>query len=812
MKKILLDKNWQFKINSKVDNKTGVKENKWYRAYVPGTVHTDLLKNDLIDDPFYADNELFIEWICNTDWIYQNVFDLPKELIGKENLDLIFEGIDTVAEIFLNSKLLGKCDNMFLDYQFNVSKLLKPTKNLLEIKFLSPLNYAKALEKKYGKLPVALNSERVYIRKAQYSFGWDWGPSFPTMGIWKNIYLAEKDNVEIENFSMDTLSLGSDSALVNIKADIENNTNAELRYSICISSNDVIVSNIKDTLVNNNIDIKFEIKNPKLWWPNGYGLQNLYDLKIEISDIKDNVLTLLEKKICIRTLTLLRKDGNGNNIFMFVVNNQPVYIKGACWIPGDSFLPNFGYDKYQSFLSLAKHANMNMIRVWGGGIYENDEFYNLCDEYGLLVWQDFMFACAAYPEQEYIKDSIIKELKYNINRLKWHGSIAIWCGNNENEWNWFQEQKTPITQMPGYVYYHSIIPDLLKQLDPNRPYVPSTPFGDDDDPSSMTSGNRHQWQIWSMWKDYNEVTNDNALFITEFGFQGPANRLTLEQVIPEEQQSSQSYLFEFHNKQIEGNERIFKFLSAHLPVSTKWKDFIYLAQLNQGLALKTCFEHWITESPNTSGAIVWQLNDCWPVTSWALIDSNITPKAAFYFTMHAFNNNIASIQNKENGIICKLFNFSDTEFNGKLVLHELNLSKNKLKKVHSSNYKINKFWFTEAETKYRLKEDKNNILISSVYNAKNKLLHRNFYIDQPWKYIELEKAKIEISIIGKKDKSFVEITTDNPAFFVHLEAEGVLFKDNDIIVIPGEKYIFEILSEKKVKKSDISVMCLNNYL
>ena len=286
---------------------------------------------------------------------------------------------------------------------------------------------------------------------------------------------------------------------------------------------------------------------------------------------------------------------------------------------------------------------MNIVRVWGGGFYENDIFYELCDELGLLVWQDFMFACALYPEQKAFLKNVKNEITQNVERLQHHPCIALWCGNNENEWIWTQGQKKSYKLMPGYKIYHELIPNVTKEIDPTRPYWPSSPFSFDKDPNSYTSGNRHEWGIWSMWKDYETVKDDQSLFVTEFGFQGPASKKTFEKYLSENNRNINNPVFEFHNKQIEGPERVIKFLSSHLPLKTEWDDFIYLAQLSQGFALKTCLEHWRQNWPVTNGSIIWQINDCWPVTSWAIIDSELNPKIAYHFVKNIFNQQIASI-------------------------------------------------------------------------------------------------------------------------------------------------------------------------
>ena len=380
--------------------------------------------------------------------------------------------------------------------------------------------------------------------------------------------------------------------------------------------------------------ISFRIKDPKLWWPNGEGEQNLYLLNVKIVDDNNFVLDEVVKNVGIRKIELVLKDKN-KSTFKFRINHKDIFCKGVNWIPADSFLPRVAHKKYSDLLSYAKQANINMVRVWGGGTYESDEFYNLCDEMGLLVWQDFMFACGSYPENDDFLANVKEEVTQNVLRLQHHACLALWCGNNENEWIWFQEQKSSYKKMPGYKIFHRVIPKILKKIDHDRPYWPSSPFGNDDDPNSYNSGNTHQWNIWSKWIDYKTVKNDRSLFVTEFGFQGPANKDTFKKYLPKKNRNISDKIFEHHNKQIEGPERIIKFLSSHLPIKTGWDDYLYLTQLNQAFALKTCLEYWRTNG-RTNGSIIWQLNDCWPVTSWSIIDSDINPKIAYYFVKNTF--------------------------------------------------------------------------------------------------------------------------------------------------------------------------------
>jgi beta-mannosidase len=499
--------------------------------------------------------------------------------------------------------------------------------------------------------------------------------------------------------------------------------------------------------------------------------------------------------------------------FRIIVNGKHIFARGTDWIPADLFIPRVSKEKYKRLIEYSKNGGMNIMRVWGGGFYENDIFYELCDEMGILVWQDFMFACAAYPDYSEFVENVSEEFRQNIKRLQNHASLAIWCGNNENEWIYQNEQKRSYKEMPGFNIYHKILPDILTKLDPKRPYWPSSPFGFDENPNSETSGNRHQWEIWSMWKDYSHVREDNSLFVTEFGFQAPANRLTLEEAIPLKDRNVQGEIFEFHNKQVEGNERLFRFLSGHLPVKTRWEDYIYLTQLNQGLALKTCLEHWRSNYPVTNGSIIWQHNDCWPVASWALIDSNLLPKQSYYHVKNIFSQQIITFVKKEKSIEILLINSSLKIFAGSVNIQIINLAKGKVefteRKVLTA--KSNSKEVISSIADYELIENGTEVVLVTIYDEKEVMVHRNYYVWKEWKYMSLPKAEVSMKKSG--DDSIV-VETDKPAFFVTLESDGIVFDNNSFILLPGEKEILKtnFIKDVKLKVKSISVVSLNNYL
>lgn len=817
LKKIELNNDWYFSLsknhnssNALIDRK--LKPAKQFPATVPGTIHTDLLKNDFISDPFYSDNELQLGWITECDWVYQTKFDFKGSI--KNNVDLVFEGLDTICEIYLNDIKLGGTDNMFLTYTYNVKDILKAMNNTLKVIIKSPVKYAAQQEKKYGKLPVALNSSRVYIRKAQYSFGWDWGPTFPTSGIWRKVYFQEWSDAKVESLTFNTISVGKKNAEVKINVGIKILDKKKLLLKVFLSNGDSLYEQNIPITSSKKQTIKFKIQDPKLWWPNGEGDQNLYLLQVKIIGGDGVVLDEVERKVGIRTIELILKDKEVST-FKFRINKRNIYCKGVNWIPADSFPPRVTDKKYSDLLSLAKQANINTVRVWGGGIYENDKFYNLCDELGLLVWQDFMFACGPYPENDDFIANVNEEVTQNVLRIQHHACLALWCGNNENEWIWFQEQKISYKEMPGYKIYHKLIPNILKKIDPNHQYWPSSPFGNDEDPNSFNSGNTHQWNIWSRWIDYNEVNNDRSLFVTEFGFQGPANKDTFEKYLPIKNRKLNDKIFEHHNKQIEGPERIIKFLSGHLPIKTDWDDYLYLAQLNQAFALKTCLEYWRTND-TTNGSIVWQINDCWPVTSWAIIDSEIKPKLSYYFVKNTFAPLLLYFKDDGSKIKINLLNQNKVNIKGRLRVTVIDTVSREI--VKDISYKVSTVNKSLLEIKSILREklpqEGNWIITTVLYDESNRIITRNYYLTKPWKYIILKKPELKLKIRNRKDGTYLLLKSNYPVFFIDVYHQKFTFSDRGFFILPEEEIEIKINAKKtnQLKIKDFKIYSLNDYL
>jgi len=508
MKSVNLNGKWQFKSGTRQKGRAYPGPRRvnrsdrlvqWMSATVPGTVHTDLLANRIIPDPFYRMNELEVQWVDKEGWDYRREFVVTPALLREESIELVAEGLDTYATLILNGKPAGRSANMFIAHRFDVKRLLRKGTNLLKIHFDSPVQRTNALEKKHGALRVALEPPRVYARKAQYSFSWDWGPKLTTSGIWRNISLQAHSGAVMEDPFVKTVWVSAKEAIVEVSVRIRDFENP-LTLSATIQGKK---SRIRAEAVVNGKSAKFRMKipSPQIWWPNGYGDQPMYALTLALRDGKKE-LQKLEVPFAIRTVRLLQEKDNEGKSFIIEVNGVKIYCKGADWIPCDNFIPRIADATYEKLLRMAKDAHMNMIRVWGGGIYEQEIFYDLCDRLGLMVWQDFMYACGEYPETPWFLEEARAEAEQVVRRLRNHPSVVVWCGNNECEWLFCTENPTKgPDDMNGSPIFREVLPSVCRTYDGTRPYWRSSPFGTGF-PNDETNGNHHQWNVWSFWKDY----------------------------------------------------------------------------------------------------------------------------------------------------------------------------------------------------------------------------------------------------------------------------------------------------------------------
>jgi beta-mannosidase len=810
METISLNGEWFFKECGK-DEETPPSSGPWLKATVPGTVHLDLLRNRKIPDPFFRMNELEVAWVEEKDWWYMKKFHLDKGFLNHGRVELKFHGLDTFATIWLNGKEVGKTANMFHEHEFNVKDFLKEGENILVMRLDSP---KRILEETYNKSSVklwgAFYPPVAYGRKAQYSFGWDWGPRLGTSGIWRSVELKAYDVCKIESFYFSSeLSNGLKSARICISVSIEafQTECVKLRTRVSgFGENQVKEEHVNVSPGLNVFKSEFNIQNPKLWWPNGYGEQNLYDLEIVVEG-SNGVLDTVRKKVGIRRIEVVQEKDEEGKTFFFRVNNVPVFCKGVNWVPADSFLPRVSRQVYDFLLSKAKQAHMNMIRVWGGGVYEDEAFYELCDEKGILVWQDFMFACAEYPEEEWFFELVRKEAEKVVKRLRNHACLAIWCGNNENHWgfkaHWFGVKD----RFYGETIYHKILPEACSKLDPATFYWPSSPYGGDD-PNSQSEGDRHNWEVWSMLKDYTEYLNDKGRFISEFGFQSAPSTETIRRFTLPEDRNPQSRVIEFHNKQTMGQERLWFFILAHFKLAVNLGRFVYLTQINQGEAMKTGIEHWRRRKFKTGGTLVWQLNDCWPVLSWSLIDYYGNLKASYYYVKRAFDPVNVSLLVKQDRVEAWVCNDLLKPVKGRLRLMSFDVKGNRRRMMKkeivveaNSSKPCMELSLSELSVKDRFSS-----FLACVFEPEDGEPRYDVVFFEKVKYIKLPKPRIRVKLSKKDGATFeLSLVSNNVAKACEIRIRGVKaeFSDNFFDLPPGFEKRILVKLEKPLSKTEL---------
>ncbi|HEY7273045.1 MAG TPA: glycoside hydrolase family 2 protein [Actinoplanes sp.] len=602
-------------------------------ATVPGCVHTDLLAAGLIDDPFADDNETRLAWIGRTDWTYETTFEHEP---GGERTDLVCAGLDTVATITLNDVELGRTANMHRSYRFDTREALRPGPNRLRIRFDSAYPYAETHRRRLGDRPGAYPEPYPFIRKMACNFGWDWGPTLVTAGIWQDIGLHTWSGARLAEVRPQA-TVEDRAGRVDVRVTIDRLRAGPVTVTAAIGDRTAAISTTGREAV-----LTVTVPDAELWWPRGYGAQPRYDLDVTLAD-ESGTLDRWSRRIGFRTVRLDTEDG----AFTLVVNDVPVFVRGVNWIPDDVFVPRVTRDRLARRLVQGCAANVNYIRVWGGGRYESDDFYDLADELGLMVGQDFLFACAAYPEEEPFAAEVAAEARENVVRLAPHPSLVLWTGNNENlwgyeDWRW----KEPLgSRTWGAGYYFSLLPRVVSELDPTRPYWPGSPYSGTRAryPNDPAYGTTHIWDVWNT-EDYTRYRAYRPRFVAEFGFQAPPAYATLRRALSDDPLAHDSPGMSAHQKAADGDAKLQRGLDNHMPPPRDFDDWHYLTQLNQARALACGIEHFRSLRPYCMGAIVWQLNDCWPVTSWALVDGDGRRKPAWYAVRRAFADRLLTVR------------------------------------------------------------------------------------------------------------------------------------------------------------------------
>ena len=628
-------------------------------ASVPGCVHVDLMNDGRLVDPFLDDNEFAVAWVGRADWSYSR--EVAWTGPAHERVDVVFEGLDTVAAVDLDGVALGYSRNMHRTYRYDVTALLDGSPRRLTARFTSAYTEAERLRDLLGSRPGPYAEPFNFIRKMACSFGWDWGPTLVTAGIWRPVRLEGWSTARLAGVR--PLATYDGAGRLDVTVDVERTAARDLRARLSLDGREIAVLALPggETVAHATVDA-----GPVTPWnPRGYGDPALYDLTVELLD-GDRVLDRWHRRTGFRTVHIDRSAGG----FVFHINGSPVLVKGVNWIPDDIFPARMTRDRYERRLREAADAGVNLIRVWGGGIYEDRAFYEACDELGLLVWQDFLFACASYPEEEPLFSEVVAEARENVARLAPHPSLVTWCGNNENLWlreetGWAHEPGGELSW--GEKYYLETLPAIVAELDPSRPYQAGSPWSGDHSPNDPDHGTFHAWEVWNRL-DYTHYRDSAPRFVAEFGWQAPPAWTTLRDAVSDEPLLPDSPGVLHHQKAEDGSGKLARGLAPHFPTPMSTEAWHYLTQLNQVRAIRTGVEHWRSHWPHTGGTILWQLNDLWPVTSWAAIDGAGRYKPLYFALRELYAARSLTIQPRDGSLVVAVLNDHFESWSGTLLI------------------------------------------------------------------------------------------------------------------------------------------------
>lgn len=783
---------------------------------IPGDNISALLAAEKIKDPYYADNELELQWIGREDWSFSTSFDADEDLANCPGTVLELPSVDTVFELRLNGELIGNGNNAFTKHKFNLTGLLKTGTNEIEIIIRSPENAAMELKKSLSypisHMSYPVQSEgRNLIRKTQCHSGWDWGPCLMVSGMYEAPVIKASPLERIESLRCDLKP--ADNGLKRWEANIslelfsaiagETTVNAECA-TVRLSRTYRLESGLQ------TVNLQLIIDNPDLWWPAGFGEQPLYCLNITTGN--DSI----EKLIGFRTAEVIT-DSDKHGIGMVVrINCKDIFCKGANWIPADALPSRHTKKRYEDLIKSAADANMNMLRVWGGGKYESDYFYELCDRLGIMVWQDFMFACSIYPADDDFLNNVKNEVEYQVKRLQHHPSLVLWCGNNENvgTLNWFPETRE---NRDRYIIDYDrlnegVVGKAVKTLDPGRKWWSSSPSAGEGDYSDCwhddSKGDMHYWSVWHEGKPFKSYYEVTPRFCSEFGFQSFSSMETIKTFADEDQFNITSPVMEHHQRNDRGNSIIISTISRYFRFPQSFEETIYLSRIQQAMAIKTAVEYWRTKRPVCMGSLYWQLNDTWPVASWSSLDYNGSWKPLHYSAKRFYAPHLLTIhKTQDSRIEVKLCNDSFEPISGELTVEEwgYNGSRREVlsKKITAAAEAVS---LLESFPVPAEKSFTNSRFYHTAFTPDNnglQILENSLMLESP-KRCRIKKTNIDIDIKQKDSETILTLTADIPAFNTVLELPGWKgrFSENNFTILPN--YPKEILlSGEDIDKNDL---------
>ncbi len=814
MQIISLDGDWLLNIAGEEEN---------ISATVPGCVHTDLLSEGKIDEPFYRDNEKDIMWIGETDWNYSREFIIDKELLDFEKVILRCNGLDTLATIIINGTELASTNNMYRSYEFDIKSLLIEGENTIKVHFDAPMPYLREKEEERYLPAWSVGDHRLnsgsWIRKQPSNFGWDWGPMMVTCGIWRDIEIISFNTARISdlNILQDHNQEGIVKLDVNTK--FESIDQQDLTARVQVEFDGKVVAESDGNIEEGQLAAKLEIKDPKLWWPNGMGEQALYNVNVYLSDEKGTELDQESIRIGLRTLELVLEDDEWGQSFKFAANGVAFFAKGANWIPADTFVSRLEEEDYLRLLEDTVNANMNMIRVWGGGVYEDDSFYEICDELGICIWQDFMFACGTYPTfDEDFMENVRVEAEQNIKRIRHHASLALWCGNNEieqgiaaDEWD---TEKVKMSWEDYKRLFDELLPGLVKELSPQVDYWPGSPHspkGDREDHYNPHWGDVHVWDVWHGKKPFEWYRNCEHRFNSEFGFQSFPEPKTVYSYTEPKDRNITSYVMEQHQRSGIGNTTIMQYMLEWFRLPNSFEDVLWTSQILQGLGVKYAVEHWRRGMPRGMGTLYWQLNDCWPVASWSSIDYYGRWKALHYMAKKFYAPLLISgVENNEEKTV-ELHVTSDktADIKGEVFWTLTDVDGNKLTKGKldadipaQTNTLVKTLELADYVDEYGIR----NLMLWIGLKTNGEIVSDNFVSFAKPKHMELAEANIEYQVKEVNENEFTLVfIAEKPALWTWLELDNfdADFSENFFHLYPGKELAILVTPEENMTADEL---------
>lgn len=809
-------------------------QQQWYPAKVPGCIHTDLLSNKLIDDPYYRTNEKKLQWIDKKDWIYETHFSVDENVFAKQNILVDFKGLDTYATIYLNGIEIGRTDNMFREWIIDCKKNIKKGDNILTIDFESPIQKTIPLFDSLTFHYPAPNDQSengeigdkkvsIFTRKAGYQYGWDWGPRFVTSGIWRNASIIAYNNLLITDNTFNTIEVHDNKAQIKSSVTLQSSQEQSISIELQLDDSTIAQSTVKIPIGTSTHTFQFDVINPRLWWCNGMGSPELYSFKVIIR--KENiVLDRNDKKVGIRTIEVVHEKDKLGKSFYFKINGLPVFMKGANYIPIDNFPSRISDSRYKDVIKSAADANMNMLRVWGGGIYENDIFYDLCDANGILIWQDFMFACSMYPGDKAFLDNVKREAIDNVKRLRNHPCIALWCGNNEintawNGWGWkpqFEKESPQIAQKLWHDYdtlFNVILKDVVENytFDKQRFYWPSSPMASfNEKAGNLNSGDIHYWDVWHFGKPFKEYLNNVGRFMSEYGFQSFPELQTIEQYTTPSDRDITSDVMMAHQRHPRGNELIKTYMGYYYKTPKNFEQFLYVGQILQAEGIKLAIEAHRRAMPHCMGSLYWQLNDCWPVASWSSTDYYGRWKALHYFVKNAYANVLISPVINEQAIELNIISDETSNFKTRLTCRLIDFDGKQLWK-DTATITAKALSCSKTNLPFSIPQSVKKEFSRAVLVVTSDIIHiassYSYFVDP--KDMVLPKPNITAELRTAENGYVLTLKTDKLAKNVYLTSTAdCFFSDNYFDIMPGDFHVLHIKTNAKLELKDINIHSL----